>query len=252
MDQRQLNFLTAVLGSNGAKVMAQLSESSEVVRYATVPRTIVSWIDSNSNYNANLPGTDINLTLIKNESGFSGQFNSIEFESVSLERAAATIAVGLGVNVSPSKLKDIDLAKLGKTIDLLVKAQQGAASDGNAGGLAQGHHPAKGAVPVTGKDVVAVKPIEPEGPKLADPTTKKPLGNKGAKMALSEEESNKVCKVCKGKQKDDSGNIKGCHCVRDLSSGLTVKKTETGYEVEFGTGWDAAAIAIFTSRIKHG
>jgi hypothetical protein len=95
-----------------------------------------------------------------------------------------------------------------------------------------------------------VGPIKPDKPEMAKPTTLQNLPNKVAKMSLSEEESEKVRKVCKGKQKDKKGQIKGCHCFTDLSSTLEVKKSESGYEVTFGVGWDDAAISIFTNRVK--
>jgi hypothetical protein len=247
MNDIQCKFLEAVLGVNGAAIMSRLADSSEIIKTAAVPRTIMSWLGSMEGYNAKLPGSEINLKLVKSESGFYVEFNGIETEEASIEKAAAVIAVGLGVTSGMSKFKDVDLAKLGKTIDLLVKAQKGLAG-GQGGGLAQGHHPSVGSAgAVTGEMNATVGPIRPDKPEMAKPTV---LQNKGAKIALSEEESEKVCKVCKGKQKDKKGQIKGCHCFTDLSSTLEVKKSESGYEVTFGVGWDDAAISIFTNRVK--
>jgi hypothetical protein len=250
MHEIQCKFLEAVLGVNGAAIMSRLADSSEIIKTAAVPRTIMSWLGSMEGYNDKLPGSEINLKLVKSESGFYVEFNGIETEEASIEKAAAVIAVGLGVTSGMSKFKDVDLAKLGKTIDLLVKAQKGLAG-GQGGGLAQGHHPSVGSAgAVTGEMNASVGPIKPDAPDKAIPTNLKNLSNKAPKMALSEEESEKVCKVCKGKQKDKKGQIKGCHCFTDLSGTLEVKKSESGYEVTFGVGWDDAAISIFTNRVK--
>lgn len=133
MDQRKYNFLVAVLGTDGAKALRKAAERSHELGHALVPRTILAWlgIAAREDYEGDLPGVrNSYITFRKSESGYTGSISFTdedmhEFQGASLEYLAAAVAVYLGADadrVGPG-LRDLDLARLGKSIDLLVKAR---------------------------------------------------------------------------------------------------------------------------------
>lgn len=107
------------------------SERSPALEHALVPRAILAWIKSASMYDGDLPGVDgAVVSFEKSETGFAGSIGIGEglykFQSASVFHLAASVAVALGVSQDEDAddVRDLDLERLGKSIDILAKARR--------------------------------------------------------------------------------------------------------------------------------
>ena len=133
MESRKYRFLQAVLGEDGARALAKASARSREIEPALLPRAIMAWLGSAGlgDYEGDIPGVpDTYLQFRKSEEGrFTGSV-SIDRVVYTFKRAsplhlAASIAVAVGADqesLSPS-LRDLDIQRLGKSLDTLVKAR---------------------------------------------------------------------------------------------------------------------------------
>lgn len=127
------NFLREVLGLDGAGALLKAVARAPILEPVLVPRTILSWLATaiRIGYEGCLPGLDNSyLVISKNEQdNFTGAVTIggavYEFEDTSITHVAAALGMALGVHLSgiDPMIKSQDLTKLGKTIDLLVKAK---------------------------------------------------------------------------------------------------------------------------------
>ncbi len=125
-------FLEIVLGQDGAKALTKAIERAPILSSVLVPRTIVSWLETavRLQYEGEIPGLDNSyISLNKTEETFSGALtvadNVHSFDRADLLHVAAAIGVSLGISgqgLDP-QLRGQDLSKLGKSIDLLVRAR---------------------------------------------------------------------------------------------------------------------------------
>lgn len=132
MIDTKYRFLAAVLGDDGARALRKASERHDALGNAVVPRAILSWIGhaARTQYEGSVPGVDNSyISFRKTEDGFSGEIALGEvlydFEDASLFHVAAAVGVSMGLEqerVEPS-LRDLELQRLGKSIDLLVRAR---------------------------------------------------------------------------------------------------------------------------------
>lgn len=129
MEKSAFDFLTAVLGTEGAKALARTAHKEPTLGALFVPRAALSWVNHQKAYEGSIPGIENSyIKFAKSESGFSGivTFPNInyEFTNASSEHLAAALALTLGTNLSSARsVRDITLVKLGKSIDVLVEAQ---------------------------------------------------------------------------------------------------------------------------------
>ncbi len=132
MEDRKFQFLKSVLGDDGACALRKAVERREDLGNALVPRTILSWIGiaARTDYRGALPGlSNTYVSFKKGERGYTGEVTVDDdvygFRDASLYHVASAIAVVMGVDGEkvPERLRDVDLARLGKNIDLLVKAR---------------------------------------------------------------------------------------------------------------------------------
>lgn len=126
------SFLRAVLGEEGASALQKASRRSQELEAAIAPRALLSWLTfaADNEYEGEIPGVeDTYMQICKTETGFTGQvsigdsFHSFEDESVYHVAASLAVAMGLDNEEFDPRLKDLDIARLGKSIDLLVKAR---------------------------------------------------------------------------------------------------------------------------------
>ena len=126
------DFMASCLGKEGAKALNKAAEREPVLSDVLAPRAILSWIDfaTKNNYEGEIPGQDNSyVTLAKSETGFSGSItlnNDVySFSDSSIYQLAGTIALSLGLepDTLDSDIRDTVLVKLGKSVDLLCKAQ---------------------------------------------------------------------------------------------------------------------------------
>lgn len=289
MEATKLQFLTAVLGDSGASALVKASERSEVLEHALVPRTILAWIGAAPTFEGHVPGIDaVYVTFQKSESGFSGSVTVedglYKFENQSLFHVAATVAVAMGIeedHVHPD-LRAVDIERLGKSIDMLVKVRRAGeeleksadkpdkTKDGtmceDCGKAWKGHDSVlcseeleKGATSGTGAAAAPQAPKPPEAPVAtapATPKTSKPMSPKGSKspkttntLRLSEPETSRRCRAC-GIPQFDGEDFAGCACFSALSKSARVVSRDGGVvTLELKSEWDADAILTFLEAI---
>ncbi|WNM70337.1 hypothetical protein [Myxococcus phage Mx1] len=126
------DFLKSVLGEDGAEALQKATRRAPMLSDVLVPRTIVSWLTTaiRVGYSGPVPGiADSRIELKKSGAGVTGLLkmsgNTYPFENEDALAVAATLAVVLDVDangISPD-LQPQTVAKLGKSIDLLVTAR---------------------------------------------------------------------------------------------------------------------------------
>lgn len=128
MDSIALNFLTELLGTEGAKALARSATKEPILGHLLVPRTALSWLQRQDDYEGTVPGVPNSyLKFAKSDKGFTGLVTletvNYEFADAAPEHLAAALSVSVGSGVpSPSGLGDLTIQRLGKSIDLLVGA----------------------------------------------------------------------------------------------------------------------------------
>lgn len=131
----QIKFLQNVLGEDGAEALMKAVRKSFALEAALLPRTLLSWVTLASayDYNGPIPGMEqksfIEFRKSEKEFRFDGAMTvgeyTIPFVEASIYRLAAHLAVALDVpqDVINDELRGLDLGKLGKSIDLLIKSR---------------------------------------------------------------------------------------------------------------------------------
>ncbi len=129
VDRQRL--LTALVGVEGAQALAKAAVRLPELDNAMAPRALFAWLSLAGNgYDGQVPGLDASrLALSKSESGYSGSLaidgTDYEFVDVSLLHVSAAVGVMAGLSeqrVDP-RVRDDDLYRLGKTVDVLVRAR---------------------------------------------------------------------------------------------------------------------------------
>lgn len=129
MDKAKLDFLEEVLGVDGARALVKASERAEKLKNVIVPRAILSWVNAAAqmSYTGAIPGIKGCLEFAKSEC--SGEMaigkDTYELSNAGVFSVAAAMAVSLGADDDQfdTNLKDKDIVRLGKSIDLLVKSK---------------------------------------------------------------------------------------------------------------------------------
>jgi hypothetical protein len=253
MHPRKLAFLTGVLGSDGALALAKASERSEVFAHAIVPRTILAWLASEPAYEGPLPGVgDTYIAFTKNESAFSGSVTVgkelYRFENETVFHVAASIAVALGVEkerIDPG-MRNVDIQRLGKTIDLFAKTRmvkrelnkafcpgciskkaEHVESCTKRKELEKGQEgPGLTAAPTAPEAPTPPTPAGGTPPKSATVVKPpKPPGAKSATVKFTRSEATHRCAAC-GIAQFKNERILGCMCLRDLCKSARVVATD--------------------------
>lgn len=272
----KFKFLEAVLGTDGAKALKKAAERHAVLGEALVPRTILAWINTAARieYEGEIPGvSNTYVEFKKNESAYDGHIAIADevyaFEKATLYHVAASVAVALGVDTLTvsDDLRDLDLAKLGKSIDLLAKARI-VTKDLDLEKV--DHPPGPAAAPIApagGEAPVAPTPTQAKtNPKPPTPTTGAPKPVKAAKQAgtgsgsakaksklpslkVTKSEMTSACKVCNGKQFTGAA-FTGCVCFGLLAKHTKVTPTPDGCRIEFEDEWDSEGILALVESLK--
>ena len=131
MQENKKQFLTAVLGIDGAEALCKAADISKELENAIVPRAIFAWVDTVGRYSFEgaVPGIDNSyIAFTKSDKGFSGRVNisnemySFSNETVFNVGGAIACVLGMEHQELSKKLRDVDVERLGKTVDLLVRA----------------------------------------------------------------------------------------------------------------------------------
>lgn len=131
MDAHKFQFLREVLGTDGAAALKKASERSPALGGVLIPRAIMAWlgIAARDDFEGSIPGVDNSyLQFAKNEDKYSGSISIGEsvysFDEASMMHVGAYMAVALGADADAvEELRDLDLQRIGRNIDTLVKAR---------------------------------------------------------------------------------------------------------------------------------
>ncbi len=283
MDPRQHRFLIATLGSDGAAALLKAAERSRPLGNAIIPRAILAWLGlaARFEHDGELPGNPgTHVIFRKSESGFSGTIRvndeTYTFQDANLYRVAAGIGVALGADSSPlsEELRDLDLVKLGRTLDALVVT----------GELRKTQLPKTGlrldrAGILTDSKILATanratrkaelpgqtaKPIQQQGPIAAEVPKKQPkqvqsnLPKKAGAVKLpktpslkvGKSEARRLCEFCDRPQFKADKFI-GCACLQDLAKSINTTAFGDGYVLEFkGREWDEDSVRLLIQTLR--
>lgn len=121
-------LLAALVGPEGAAALAAAAARLPGIDAAMTPRALYSWIGiaATTGYDGEVPGSGGHLSLAKSEAGgFNGRidFANVEYDFAdsSLLHVSAVIASLAGLTKS-ADISDDHLYRLGRTVDLLVRA----------------------------------------------------------------------------------------------------------------------------------
>jgi hypothetical protein len=273
MDERKYAFLKAVLGTDGASSLKKAADKYGDLEGAIVPRAIMAWLGvvSRGDYEGGLPGVDDSyLDFTKNQdSTYDGSIAIGEgvfpFQNASVFHLAASVALSLGASLEATNLKDVDVVKLGKSIDILVRANDvltkaipGPPNKPNVRGV-----PVPPVVPT--KQIGQPEVPASQKPKVADKQAKMPkhkipqLKVKLPKVpkktvAVPASAAKNECDEC-GQLLIKNEKFVGCLCFRDMAQYVNlVKRDNEHYVLSFDNGVDEdAELAILEALgVNHG
>ena len=290
MESRKLKFLQEVVGVDGASALTKATSANPDLEWAVIPRVILSWLEVVSHapdFNGNVPGVpSARLVFKKSESAFSGYIDlgndTYTFKDASLYHIAGGVAVALGSDHEQAlPLHNPALAKLGKSVDLLVRSRTLRKIQGKAGGKGVGPGPGPAAAPIKPLEPIGPEPVQdksatggvgtkaaipvkqaatrqsknPETPKTKVPgqpkTQPKPPKLPGVKpktIQVSKAEATNRCVTCDGTQFKGDKFI-GCFCFRPLAKSVETVCHGSGYTLKLGSDWDNESILALAESI---
>jgi hypothetical protein len=260
-------FLASVLGSDGASALHKAAERSTALGNALVPRAVIAWIDSQESYEGIIPGVENTyVCFAKSDDNYNGSItiggHVCDFQGASPMHVAASLVIALGMDRDQiaAGVRDLELTRLGKSIDLLVRARA----------LTEQLAKAQGKLPVHGTTAQAQKPQDQDGPAQASKQAKIPRPpvkhSEGyvppapkLKVALpkvklpgvriQKSEVPKLCPDC-GTPMFNQQVLRGCMCLRDLLKSVRFEdEDEQHYILHFGGDLDVDAISLIVESL---
>lgn len=247
-----LQFLTGVLGTEGARALARQAEREPDLAAVLVPRTALAWLQDLDKHEGNLPGVDTSyLKFSKNGVGYGGVVNlgdiNYEFQNAGQEHLAAAIAVavGQGGTTTPA-VRDLILARLGKSIDALAKAQ-----------VLVKALPRVLKADLPGTTAKPREQTEPEGPtqpqkQARNARPKLPKSPKLPGIKVEKSEAATPCAVCERNMFNEALKFEGCMCWQDLAKHVTTTVYNDGVVLEFKPSYPAGAWSPLRKALKGG
>jgi hypothetical protein len=240
----------------------------------------MAWLEAVSHvpFDGELPGVPgTKLKLSKNESTYSGCItlgdDLYSFRDASMYHVAGSVAVALGEDADHAPaLCSPALAKLGKSIDLLVKSRTLRKMAKPKGGAAGGKGIQLPGVAAQPQQPMAPTPPIPEAPKPTGPaagsktsgtpakegdtkpggTAKPAPGTKPApkkpSLKVTKAEARRECPACGGQQ-FKADRFTACLCFQDLAKSVKTTLVDGGYLLEFGAGWDHDAVTTLAENL---
>ena len=237
-------FLKNIIGEKGIEALDALIKMSPTLKSYISPRVVIGWL-RNAKYGQipNIPESPFS-SLVKNGYGFTGtalvKSEQYTFSNVPEEHVAAIVTLAFNEVLEPVSTKDVDIAKLAKTIDLLVKAQTKVQFERTK--PANNLEPMPPVKPDTQN--VQTQAVKPKLPKL-----KKPVGFKPIKFNKSEVQNR--CSVCSGRLFDNEVFV-GCTCFKPLAKGVKTNCVNDQITLTFDNTWDQEAILSLTGILRNG
>lgn len=274
MHERSHNFVKAVLGEDGAAAIHKAAAQSPTFEHAVLPRTILGWLEvaTTFEYEGQIPGVEgTHVSFKKSDGSFSGKINldggDYAFDKASAMHVAAGIAVALGATPEQvaEGVRNVDIARLGKSIDLLAK------TNAALGSLAKketryctacrdpldkdGHCKVKSHWPLLDKAQEGpgqtAKPISatpPAAPTRSQPGQQPPRRQQlprpsgiAKSMRVTKSQASAKCPMCQCSQ-FTGDQFTGCFCTMALAKSVQVRTEPGAYVLSFGKGWDREAI----------
>ena len=288
MDAKKYDFLRAVVGDDGASALRKAADRLGDLEGAIVPRAIMAWLGvaARGDYEGSIPGVqDSYLDFAKNEDGtYSGSITIGEgvfpFQNATVFHLAASISVALGAQEldDDSRFKNMDLVKLGKSIDIMAKAKFISNAEDLAKDLVKAVPGPPHAPTLTGVPQIAVAPVKqvdkgpqpPPGQKPKKPPTEakvpkatvpklkvkipknEPGG--GKKFLVSDTAAKSECGVC-GLPLIKNEKFSGCMCFKETARYVTLTKNAGKTYINFSRSVDDDAIAAILDTLgvnRHG
>lgn len=273
MNSQALQFLKAILGDDGASALIKAGERSTTLQSAVLPRSIMAWLSfaARWGYEGEVPGChDSYLEFHKSDAdSFDGAITigpeTYGFDRAPLVHVAAAMAVALGADsqtIDP-RLKEVDVARLGKNLDLLIgtrflnfakRAQRDLAERSSEESSSEesssldkfqvdpaGRHGVAGAAPRA-----PVEPVEP-----TPPQPKQLKGQVKAKIPaikITKSQADHECVVC-GAAQFTGTELTFCHCLRDLKKFAKATSGNNGYTIQFSSEWSQDDLSVFLDMI---
>jgi hypothetical protein len=285
VDSKRYGFLKAVLGQDGAVALRKAADRLGGLEDVILPRAILAWLSvaARNDYEGSIPGIDDSyLDFTKNQNGsYSGSIAMGEgvfpFQNATTFNLAASIALALGAEQFTDNFKELDLVKLGKSIEIMAKAKfvsnadelaKGAPGPAHLGTKDEVIQGPKGApIPQTKQQAKGGKPIK--APKVAPKTAKLPQAKAPAlkvrlpgvkapsvatkSFALSEGAGQDGCDEC-GLPLIKADRFVGCMCFKAMARHVTLSKNQGKTYITFSQAIDEDGIATIleTLGVNHG
>lgn len=232
-----INLFKYILGDSGGTAMDRLLKT-ELGPYLT-PRIIVGWLRSNKLGTINVPDCCPLQELSKSINGYNGsaKFSELDynFNNADEKHVAAVIAVSLNQKISTNLPRDIDLARLAKTIDALIKIQKKPDN-------------------LTHDTTTVAEPIEQTPPIPTQPANQPQVQKRRTipkipALKLSESNSQNLCKTC-GEKSFINSKYTGCYCFKPLAKSVKTIKITNGYKLLLGQAWDDDAVLALMENLN--
>jgi hypothetical protein len=214
-----IKLLTDILGNQKIKVLEPLLKNESLASYIFT-KILVNYLKLNDNGKVNL--TLFN-NLNKSMEGYSGDINLKDllysFNNLNEIQIAALVSVALDKSID-CNLKALDLAKLAKSIDLLLKSD-------------------KQNKPETKQNVA--RPTPPKKEEILPPIPSNTASNSVANikqralrktLLVSNKESKTLCKIC-GKAQFNKTEFTGCDCLKGLAKSIECNSNAHGFLLKF-------------------
>jgi hypothetical protein len=211
-----------------------------------------------------LPGSYLHLA--KNEGGLEGEVRMGKaqhtFKGADLALAAASVCVALSADLPPDEdLRDAELVKLGKNIDILIatraaalaKAEESTSSEEDSSEESSDDLE-KAGFTAPGKQAEQRAPSGPQGEGFTAPVPtqvarKKP---RRAGLKLTQSEATSKCSVCEEPQFRGDRFV-GCYCLRDLAKHAEADAVDGGYRLTFDPEfWSKQDVALLVDIVAEG
>jgi hypothetical protein len=263
MDSRKYDFLKGTLGEVGASALANAAEHSDTVEALLMPRTVMSWLGVTQlfGWDGPLPGVeDTHLAFSKNlDNTYSGHITvgngDFPFDDASIIHLAALVSVALGGDDPVPNIKDLDLERLGKNIDVLVKSQYVTLIEGilaknaeDSGGTSPAQIPSaqtgpavpqlqakrtkKIPIPKKPKNSIRVKPVPAKVSATKPRQAPKLPGAKGKTLKVPNATAKSECSEC-GSPLIKNDRFVGCMCFRDFAGEVELLKHNDNTYIRF-------------------
>lgn len=261
------SFLVSVLGKDGARAILKAADHSSGLKGAVVPRAIQAWLGSvKVEYSGEIPGVETSqIRFTKSEGLFTGHIAigdevfKLQKSTASQTLAAVAVALDLDKDIGAPSVRDIDLERLGKSLDVLVKARalnkeiEKEKEELEKEELEKATEaPGPSAAPIPPKSPIPPEPTQPKVAPETPPTPKaktarapKPVSSV---LRVTKAEADNCCPLCGGVQFRNE-TFTGCLCFRDLAKTAKVVTWGPQITLNLGEDWDQDAISTLLSTL---